>query len=126
MKVKNGIKIYYSIQDVREFTPDEGEFFVFILKNELTGKEEIFVEEANKRNIGQFWNLDDAFRYAKFKKDEGDINQLFEKYEHIRDQLNKVVNNLDLRKCKKCKNFHQKEHVCYECGYDESGDFFHK
>ena len=118
MEVKEGVKIYNSIPDVREFEPLQGEFIVF--QDQGRGKTRIFVEEAGVRCIGEFYNFEDAFRYAKFKKQEGDINSLFEKYERKCDQLSNVVDNLDLRQCSKCGNFHQRGHICYECRHDPS------
>ena len=115
MEVKDGIKIYHGVEDVREFMPEDKEFIVFIFKNRI-GKEEIFVEQASVRNIGQFWNLDDAVRYAKFKKQEGDINSLFEKYERKCDQINKARRNLGLCACLQCDNLMRPKMECYECG----------
>jgi hypothetical protein len=119
VKVKEGVKIYSSITEIREFPPLDGEFFVFIFKYK-DEKEKIFVEQANKRNLGEFWSIDDAFRYAKFKKNEGAINQIFEKYERLRDQLNRVARIYLLVPCEKCKNYNHKDEVCNECGYDSS------
>lgn len=116
MKVKDGIKIYESLEDVREFPPLDGEFFVFTFENPKTRKKEIFVESFANRNHGQFWNIEDAFRYAKFRKQEGDINSLFEKYERLLDVLNKANKNLGLTQCPKCKNLAKPKTKCLECG----------
>ena len=124
MKVKEGIKIYYGVEDIREFEPQNNEFYVFISKNK-EDKEEIFVEQALVRNLGRFWSLEDAWRYAKFKKQEGDINSLFEKYERVIDQLNKIINQFKLRQCKECGIYNSINEVCYNCGFDESTGKFH-
>ena len=115
MKVKNGVKIYDGVDDVREFEPQSGEFYVFIFDGKAK-KKEIFVEEAFIRNVGQFWNIDDAVRYAKFRRQEADLNSLFEKYERKCDQINKVRKNLGLVVCLHCDNLTPPEHKCYECG----------
>ena len=119
MEVKEGVKIYHGVAEVREFEPEKDEFYIFIFINR-EDKEEIFVEQAFIRNHGQFWNFDDAFRYAKFKKQEGDLNSLFEKYERKRSQLNNIVTNLGLIECEKCGNYHLNNHICYMCGHDRT------
>lgn len=114
MKVKDGVKIYDSVADVREFEPMKGEFYVFIFKYKEK-KPEIFVEQAYTRNHGQFWNLEDAIKYAKFRRQEGDINSLFEKYERLLDVVNKVRKNLELVPCTNCKHLKIPRMKCFEC-----------
>ena len=122
MKLIDEVKVYKNMIEIQESIPTPGEFFVYV-DDEREGK--IYVEKFGKRCLGTFFNMYDAIKYARFRKQEGDINSLFEKYERKCSQLSNVVSNLDLTLCKKCQNYHHKDHICYICGYDRSTGLTH-